>query len=82
MQPRKNVHGSQSVYKDPLDVEQVRPKNNLLGLCKNAWFPWQPIMDSKMGVSAKLLMTTNRCTKLKLRQLLDNFIQLSHMQII
>ena len=33
-------------------------KINLFGLCENAWFPWQPIMQIKNGdVPTKLLIS-------------------------
>ena len=58
------------------------------GLCENAWFPWQPIVDLRMGVclqkysylSCYVSLTTKLNTKFKLSH--RPIIPLLHMQII
>ena len=34
----------------PRNKKRRCPKKNWYGLCENAWFPWRPIADLRMGV--------------------------------
>ena len=48
--PRTIFHGYQIVHWRPLDEKRRCPFKDWFGLGENAWFPWQPIADLRMGV--------------------------------
>ena len=73
--PGQFLMGAKLFIGTPLDAKRRCPQKIWYGLCENAWFPWQPIADLRMGVclqkysylSCYLSQTTKLNTKLKLR---------------
>ena len=72
--PSTIFHGCLIVNWDPLNAKRRCSQKTSYGLCENAWFPWKPIADLRMGVclqkylylSCYLSLTTKLNTKLSL----------------